>query len=115
MLRGVELNVCMYLGDPEAAALASEEALEIGERCADPAALMAALRARQLVCSSPEGLAERALLAEQMLTLGRSTGAPGTRMWAHLWRIDVAFQRGDLAAVARELESLSVCAEQGSG
>lgn len=45
-------------------------------------------------------MAERARLAEEMLALARMTGAPGTRMGAHLWRIDVAFQRGDLAAVA---------------
>jgi len=108
-------DLCMYLADPEAAAAASAEALAAAERCADPAALMAALRARQLVCSGPDGVAERARLAEELLALGRSTGAPGARMWAHLWRIDVAFQRGDLAAVATELGPLAVCAEQVRG
>ena len=108
-------DACMYLVDPEAAALASAEALAVAERCADPVALVAALRARQLVCSGPDGVAERARLAEEMLALARTTGAAGTRMWAHLWRIDVAFQRGDLAAVASELEPLAACAEQVRG
>jgi hypothetical protein len=58
---------------------------------------------------------ERARVTEEMLALGRMTGAPGTRMWAHLRRIDVAFQHGDLAAVARELEPLAACAEQARG
>ena len=108
-------DVCMYLADTEAAALASAEALTIAERCADPVALAAALRARQLVCSGPEGVAERARLAEEMRALARTTGAPGTRMWAHLWRIDIAFQRGDLAAVAGELEPLAASVEQARG
>jgi DNA-binding NarL/FixJ family response regulator len=108
-------DVCMYLGDTEAAALASDEALAIAERCGDPVTLVAALRARQLVCSGPEGIAERARLAERMLALGRTTGTPGTRLWGHLWRIDVGFQRGDLASVARELEPLAVCVEQVRG
>jgi DNA-binding CsgD family transcriptional regulator len=108
-------DVCMYVADPEAAAAASAEALATAERCADPPALMAALRARQLVRSGPDGVAERARLAEELLALGRATGAPGARMWAHLWRIDVAFQRGDLATVASELGSLAVCAEQVRG
>jgi len=108
-------DTCMYLADTEAAERASAAALAIAEECADPAALVAALRARQLVRSDPEGAAERALLAERMLALARSTGSPGTRMWGHLWRIDVAFQRGDLASVARELELLATCAEQVRG
>ena len=36
-------------------------------------------------------------------------------MWAHLWRIDVAFQRGDLGAVGRELEPLARCVEEVRG
>jgi hypothetical protein len=99
-------DVCMYVADSEAAALASAEALATAAQCGDPAARMAALRARQLVRSGPDGVTERARLAEELLVLGRSTGAPGARMWAHLWRIDVAFQRSDLAAVAAELGSL---------
>ena len=108
-------DVCMYLVDTEAAAMASAEALAIAERCGNPAALVAALRARQLVCSGPEGVAERAGLADKVLALGRTTGTPGTRMRGHLWRIDVAFQRGDLGSVARELEALAACVEQVRG
>jgi DNA-binding CsgD family transcriptional regulator len=108
-------DVCMYLGDLDAAELASAEALTVAQHCGDEAALVAALRARQLVCSRPDGVDERARLAEEMLALGRESRVPATRMWAHLWRIDVEFQRGDLAAVARELERLAWCAEEVRG
>ena len=47
--------------------------------------------------------------------MGRASRVPATRMWAHLWRIDVGFQRGDLSAVARELELLAWCVEEVRG
>jgi DNA-binding CsgD family transcriptional regulator len=108
-------DACMYLGDVDAAGPASEQALEVADRCGDPAAVVAALRARQLVCTGPDGVAERARLADRMLAVGRDTADPVAQMWAHLWRIDVAFQRGDLAAVARELEPLGWCTEEVRG
>ena len=79
---------------------------------ADPASVAAALRARQLVVSGPEGLEERATLADRMYAVGRDGRDPACRMWGHLWRIDVAFERGDLAAVSRELEPLAHCAAE---
>ena len=36
-------------------------------------------------------------------------------MWAHLWRIDVMLQRGDLAGVGRELDALAWCAGEVGG
>jgi DNA-binding CsgD family transcriptional regulator/tetratricopeptide (TPR) repeat protein len=102
-------DACMYLGDLEAAGRASAHALEMADRSADPASLAAALRARQLVASGPEGTEERAALADRMLALGREGRDPALRMWGHLWRIDVAFERGELAAVSRELEPLAHC------
>ena len=108
-------GACMYLGDTGSAAAASADALALAQQCGDPAARIASLRARQLVRSGPDGVAERARLAEEMLALGRAAGGPGVRMWGHLWRIDVAFQRGDLDAVARELEPLGNCVEQVRG
>ncbi len=106
-------TACMYLGDLEAAGRASAHALEMADLSGDPASLAAALRARQLVATGPEGMEERATLADRMYTVGRESRDPTTRMWGHLWRIDVAFERGDLAAVGRELEPLGHCvAEQ---
>ncbi len=89
------------------AGTASEQALELAERSGDRAALEAALRARRLACSGPEGIHERMDLAERMLSLGRATADPVTQMWSHLWSIDAAFDRGDLTRVGREVESLS--------
>lgn len=105
-------DACMYLGDLEAAGSASAQALEMAGHSADPASLAAALRARQLVASGPEGTEERAALADRMLALGREGHDPTLRMWGHLWRLDVAFERGELAAVSRELEPLAHCAAE---
>ncbi len=105
----------MYVGDTDAAQAASAQSLTVARQCGDGAALAAALRARQLVCSGPDGVAERAEIAERMATLGHTLRDPATRMWAHLWRIDVAFQCGDLAAVAGELEPLARCAGEVRG
>ncbi len=91
---------------------ASEQALALAERCDDPAALVAALRARRLACSGPDGLNERVRLADRMLAIGRETANPGTQMWAHLWHIDAAFERGDLSRVSRELELLAWCVQE---
>lgn len=60
-------EVCHYLGDAEPARPASVEGLALAERSGDPVAVAAALHARQLVCSGPDGLDERADLAERML------------------------------------------------
>jgi DNA-binding CsgD family transcriptional regulator len=94
---------------------ASAQALDLAERGGDAAALDAALRARRLACSGPDGIDERMGLAERMLSLGRATADPVTQMWSHLWSIDVAFERGDLTRVGREVESLSWCADQIQG
>jgi DNA-binding CsgD family transcriptional regulator len=101
--------------DYDMAEAASNEALALAERSGDRAALEAALRARRLSRSGPEGLEERAHLADRMLELGRETADPHTQMWAHLWHIDAAFGRGELTRVAREIEELALCAEQVRG
>jgi predicted ATPase len=85
-------DVYMYSGDLGAAGAASAEALHLAERCGDRAAVVAALRARQLVCSGPDGLGERTELAERILALGRAGAESHAQMWAHLWQIDVGFQ-----------------------
>lgn len=99
----------------EVAERASEEALALAQGSGDRTALEAALRARRLARSGPEGLEERSALADRMLALGRETADPDTQMWAHLWHVDVAFERGDLLRVARELEALSWCVDQVGG
>jgi DNA-binding CsgD family transcriptional regulator len=99
-------QVCDYLADVEPARAASEEALVLAERCGERTALTAALHARQTVCSGPDGLEERASLAERVLVLARGAADADEQLWGHLWRVDVAFERGDFGNVARELETV---------
>jgi DNA-binding CsgD family transcriptional regulator len=108
-------DACMYLEDVDAAAPASELGLALAERSGDAIARVAALRARQLVRSGPSGLVEREALADRMLAIGRATGDAGTEMWAHLWKVDAAFERGDLGTVMHELARLTRLAEEVRG
>ena len=108
-------RACIYLDDVDAAARASEQALAVANQCDDRAALVATLRARQLVRCDPDGTDERFGLAAQLLEIGREASDPETQMWAHLWRIDVMFQRGDLAGVGRELDPLAWCVHEMGG
>jgi hypothetical protein len=108
-------GACLYLGDVDAAARASEQALAVANQCGDRTAVVASLRARQLVRCGPDGTDERFGLAAQLLEIGRDACDPETQMWAHLWRIDVMFQRGDLAGVGRELGPLTWCADEVGG
>jgi hypothetical protein len=85
------------------------------QRTGRPSALEAALRARRLALSGPDGLEERTALADRMFEVGREAADPHTQMLAHLWLIDAAFERGDLFRVARELEALSWCVAQVRG
>ncbi len=108
-------QVCDYLADVEPAGPASEEAVALAELSGEPAALIAALHARQMVCSGPDGLDERASLAERVLSLGREAGDPNEQMWAHLWWVDVAFERGDFGGAAREVETVAPLAKEVGG
>ena len=99
----------------DVAGRASAEAVVLANKSGDRSALKAALRARRLALSGPDGLDERAALADRMLELGREAADPHTQMWARLWHIDAAFERGDLFRVARELEALSQCVAQVRG
>jgi DNA-binding CsgD family transcriptional regulator len=108
-------RACLYLDDVDAAARASEEALAVANQCNDPAAVVAALQARQLVRSDPDGTNERYDLAAQLLDIGREASDPETQMWARLWRIDVMFQCGDLTAIGRELDPLTWCVDEIGG
>jgi DNA-binding CsgD family transcriptional regulator len=98
-----------YLRELDRARPASQQALALAEQSGDPAAVAAALRARQLVYSGPDGLDDRAQLADRMLTLGRHTRQPDVEVWGRLWRIDASFERGDLGRVTSEIDALARC------
>ena len=90
----------------------SRDALAVAEASGDPLALVDALRARQLACCAPEGVAERAALAQRMLDAAGSTGSAWEEMWGRLWRIDTLFEAGQLRSVQHELADLEVCLER---
>jgi len=96
-------------------AQASEEALDLASRSGDRQAVIAALRARQLVRAMPEGLDERERMAEQMLALSGQAGDPQLELSARLWQIDASFEAGDLARVGAEIDALVLCAQQVRG
>src|SRR5262249_52166409 len=85
---------------------ASRDALAVADECGDPAAVVAALRARHTVCGAPDGVAERAELADRLLDLGREMKDTATQALARSWRIDLYFARGDLDRAAAELQDL---------
>jgi DNA-binding CsgD family transcriptional regulator len=101
-----------YLRELDRARPASEQALALAEQGGDPLAMAAALRARQLVCSGPDGLDDRAQLADRMLRLGRQTRQAGVEVWGRLWWIDASFERGDLGRVASEIDALARCVRE---
>jgi DNA-binding CsgD family transcriptional regulator len=104
-----------YLRELDRAWPASEHALALAEQSGDPLAVAAALRARQLVCSGPDGLKDRARLADRMLALGRQTRQADVEVWARLWQIDASFERGDLGRVASEIDALARCVREIQG
>jgi DNA-binding CsgD family transcriptional regulator len=104
-----------YLREIDQAWPASEQALALAEQSGDPLAVAAALRARQLVCSGPDGLEDRARLADRMLALGRQTRQADVEVWARLWQIDASFERGDLGRVASEIDALARCVREIQG
>jgi DNA-binding CsgD family transcriptional regulator/tetratricopeptide (TPR) repeat protein len=105
----------VYRGENDRAEQVSREALAAADAAADPVALVDALRARQLACSGPEGLAERSVLAGRMLEAASSLGSVWMEMWGRLWRIDTLFETGQLRDVQRELADLGSCLERLGG
>jgi DNA-binding CsgD family transcriptional regulator len=108
-------EACMYLGDVDRAAVASEDALALSKACADRGAMVAALHARRLVREGPEGVEERERLSDWMLELNASDRDPRIDLWAHLWRVDTSFERGDLLGASREITAAALPAREVGG
>ena len=105
----------VYRGQYDRAGPVSRDALAAAESAADPVALVDALRARQLACCAPEGLAERIVLAGRMLEAAEVLGSAWAEMWGRMWRIDTLFETGQLRLIQRELTDLSSCLDRLSG
>ncbi|MFC4529197.1 AAA family ATPase [Sphaerisporangium dianthi] len=83
----------------EEAARTSAEALRLAEDCGDPAALLDAVRARAGILDRPGDVAERRRLGELAVGIALRAGRPMSAVRGHIWRLDAAYQVGDLAAV----------------
>jgi DNA-binding CsgD family transcriptional regulator len=99
----------VYRGEYDRAGQVSRDALAVAGSAGDPVALVDALRARQLACCAPDGVAERAVMASRMLEAADAAGSAWLEMWGRLWRIDTLFETGQLRSVRRELADLEVC------
>ena len=102
----------VYRGEYDRAGQVSRDALAAAGSAGDPVALVDALRARQLACCAPDGVAERAVLASRMLEAADTAGSAWLEMWGRLWRIDTLFETGQLRSVRRELADLEGCVER---
>jgi DNA-binding NarL/FixJ family response regulator len=102
----------VYRGEYDRAGPVSRDALAAAELAGDPVVLVDALRARQLACCAPEGLAERIVLAGRMLEAADALGSAWVEMWGRMWRIDTLFETGQLRLIQRELTDLSSCLDR---
>jgi len=91
------------------------EALAAAEKCGDPVARLEALAARHSTITVPHTVEERLALGREAVSLGTAANHPIAALWGHLWRVDAAFQLGNLTEVDRELGEIDRIAErQGS-
>lgn len=105
----------VYCGEWDDAAAVSSAALAAAEGAQDTAALVTALRARQLACSGPDQLDERARLAAVMIGTGQAGRRPDIEMWGRFWAIDAHMERGRIHQAAVELDRVRWCVDRTGG
>jgi DNA-binding CsgD family transcriptional regulator len=105
----------VYRDEYDRAGQVSQDALAAAGSAGDPVVLVDALRARQLACCAPDGVAERGVLASRMLEVADALGSAWLEMWGRLWRIDTLFETGQLRSVRSELADLEICVERVPG
>ena len=93
--------------DTDRAGPLSLQSLALAEAAGTPAALVSALRARQMACAGPDGVGDRLEAAERMLALAAEHADPWAGLWGRLWRIDVTCQLGAIDAAESDLGELA--------
>lgn len=96
---------------PARAEVESRAALAHAEKIGTADVLADAIRARHFVVSGPEGVAERQMLGARMIELGGG-GRSMAALWGHRWRIDAAFELGDVSGAHREAAALAQVVER---
>jgi DNA-binding CsgD family transcriptional regulator len=89
----------MQMLEPGAAGEAQQrslEAMRLADDASDPDLVFAAIHARQMARSDPDGVEERLELADRALRLGQKTGRVAFAHWGHSWRADALVQLGRL-------------------
>ncbi len=81
----------------------SDEAVAMARRLGDPAALRTALDTRWMAVWGPDGLEERAALAEEVLRLARETGDREMELDGHAARAAASLESGDIRTVWAEV------------
>jgi DNA-binding CsgD family transcriptional regulator/tetratricopeptide (TPR) repeat protein len=105
----------VYCGEWDDAVATSSAALSAAEDADDADALTAALRARQLACSGPDQVDERARLATVMIATGQADHRPDVEMWGRFWAIDAHMQGGRIHEAALELDRVRWCVDRAGG
>ncbi|HEX6756812.1 MAG TPA: AAA family ATPase [Propionibacteriaceae bacterium] len=105
----------VYCGEWDDAIATSSAALSAADDADDADALVAALRARQLACSGPDQVDERARLATVMIATGQADHRPDVEMWGRFWAIDAHMERGRIHEAALELDRVRWCVDRAGG
>jgi DNA-binding CsgD family transcriptional regulator len=100
-------SVSLVTGDRDQAAPLSLQSLELAEAAGTPAALISALRARQMACAGPDGVGDRLDAAERMLALAAEHADPWAGLWGRLWRIEARCQLGAIDAAESDIDALA--------
>lgn len=92
-----------WSGDESKRDALSREAVAVGRRTRDRAALADALLARRFAVWAPDTLEERLRIGREILSLAERTGDRNLAMRGQQWRIADLLHAGDLDAVRREV------------
>jgi tetratricopeptide (TPR) repeat protein len=100
------------LGAVDEAADWSLRALDKAIASGDPNAELDAIRARAAATWLPEHGPELAELGGRAIELAGTVGRPLARLWAHVWRSDIAVRGADMPAAAREIAGIESLAQR---
>ncbi len=100
-------SASLSTGNTDEAGPLSLQSLALAEAAGTPAALVSALRARQMACAGPDGVADRLEAAERMLALAAEHADPWAGLWGRLWRIEASCQLGAIDAAESDLGELA--------